>query len=79
MLDSFNKYGGLINLLLSMGRFLLCGCNGQSYINWGQWLETQAHLKNVVTSRAMKSSFIAMLNIRKYLISYAEIFRIMHS
>ena len=25
---SFNKYGGLINLVLSMGRFLLCGCKG---------------------------------------------------
>ena len=32
VLDSFNKSGGLINLSLSMGKFLLCGCKGQSYI-----------------------------------------------
>ena len=24
VMDSFNKYGGLINLSVSMGRFLLC-------------------------------------------------------
>jgi hypothetical protein len=56
VLNPFNKYGFLINLSLSMGRFFLCGCNGKSYINWGQWLEPQAHLKRVVASRAMKGS-----------------------
>ena len=28
VMDSFNKSGGLINLGLSMGRFLPCGCKG---------------------------------------------------
>ena len=28
VMDLFNKFGGLINLGLSMGRFLLCRCKG---------------------------------------------------
>ena len=35
VMDSFNKFGGFISLILSMGRFLLCGFKGKSYINWG--------------------------------------------
>ena len=38
VLDMYNKSSGLISLNLSMGIFLLCGCKGQSYINWNQWL-----------------------------------------
>ena len=76
VLDSFNKYGGLIILKLIMGRFLLCGCKVHSYIIWGQWLETQAHLKMVVTDKAMKSYVIFMLNIRKVLIRCVWMFRI---
>ena len=79
LLDSFNKYGGIISLSMSMIIFLLCGCKGQSYINWGQLLETQGHLKKVVTDRAMKRFVIAMLKIRKALIPCASMFRIVHS
>ena len=32
VLDSFNKYCVLIILNFSMGRFLLCGCKGRSFI-----------------------------------------------
>ena len=79
VLDSFNKYVVLICLTLSMGIFLLCGCNENSYINWGHWFETQAHLKRVVTNRAIKGSFIVMLNIRNDLIPCAGMFIIIHS
>ena len=79
VLDSFNKSGGLINFILSMGIFLLCGCKGHIYISWGQWLETQAQLKKVVTYRAVNIYVIAMLNIRKGLIPCARMFRIVHS
>ena len=72
-------HGYVINLSLSMGRFLMCGCKGKSYINQGQWLETQARVKRDVTGRAMKSSVIAMINIRKALIPYVGMFRIVHS
>ena len=75
----FNKVGGLIILSMSMTKFLPCGCNGKSYINWGQWLEPQAHLKRVVAGRDMKGYVIAMLKISKDLISCVGQFRIVHS
>jgi hypothetical protein len=70
VLNPFNKSNYLINLSLSMGRFSLCGCNGKSYINWGHWLESQAHLKMVVASRDIKGWIVAMMNTRKTLIPY---------
>jgi hypothetical protein len=62
-----------------MGIFFLCRCNGKSYINWGQWLEPQEHLKRVMASRFKKGSIVAMLNIRKTLIPYAGMFGFVHS
>jgi hypothetical protein len=79
VLDSFNKFGCSINLSLSMGGLFLCRCNGQSYINWGQWLEPQAHLKRVVANRVVEGSIVAMLNIRKDLIPCAWMFGVVHS
>ena len=40
-----NKFGFPINLYMSMGGLFRCGCNGKIYVNGGQWLEPQAHLK----------------------------------
>ena len=64
VMDLFNKFGGLSILSLSMVIFILCGCKEQSYINWGQWLECEAHLKLDVFSRAMNGYIIAIFNIR---------------
>jgi hypothetical protein len=50
VLDTLKTFGYVINLCLSMGGLFLCGCNGQSYVNGGQWLEPQAHLKRVVSN-----------------------------
>jgi hypothetical protein len=61
VLNPFNKFGCIINLYLSMDIFLLRGCNGNSYINWGQWLEIQAHLKRVMDNRDMKGSIVSMM------------------
>jgi hypothetical protein len=38
----------------SMGGLFLCSCNGKSYVNGGQWLEPQAHLKRVVANRVWR-------------------------
>jgi hypothetical protein len=78
VLDSFNKFGYLINLGLSMGGLFLCNCNGKSYVNGGQWMEPQAHLKRVVANRVVEGSVVAMLNIRKDLIPCVWMFGIVH-
>jgi hypothetical protein len=78
VLDLLNKFGFLINLGLSMGGLFLCNCNGKSYVNGGQWLEPQAHLKKVVANRVMQGSIVAMLNIRKAFIPCVWMFGIIH-
>jgi hypothetical protein len=40
VMNPFNEFCGLVILRLSMGRFFLCGCKGQCYINGAQWLKT---------------------------------------
>jgi hypothetical protein len=67
------KFGYSINLILSMGGLFLCNCNGKSYVNGGQWLEPQAHLKRVVANRVVEGSVVAMLNIRKDLIPCVDV------
>jgi hypothetical protein len=79
MLNSFNEFGGLVGLKLSMGRFYLCGCKGQCYINGAQWLKTQAHLKKVVVGRAMECSIVVVLDIRKALIPSTWMCGIVHA
>jgi hypothetical protein len=78
VLDSLKKFGFSINLGLSMGGLFLCSFNGQSYINGGQWVEPQAHLKWVVANRAVKGFVVAMLNISKTPIPCAWMFGIVH-
>jgi hypothetical protein len=78
VLDALNKFGFPINLGLSMGGLFLCDCNGKSYVNGGQWLEPQAHLKRVVANRVVEGSVVAMLNIRKDFIPCAWMFGIIH-
>jgi hypothetical protein len=78
VLDSLKIFGCLISLGLSMGGLFLCSCNGQSYVNGGQWLEPQAHLKRVVANRFVEGSIVAMLNIRKDFIPCAWMFGIVH-
>jgi hypothetical protein len=45
VLDALNKFGFSINLCLSMGGLFIYDYNGQSYVNGGQWLKPQVHLK----------------------------------
>jgi hypothetical protein len=78
VMDSFNKFGYLIILGLSMGDFFLCSCNGQHYVIGGKWPKSQAHLKMVVANRVLEGSIVAMLNIRKTLIRCAWMFGIIH-
>jgi hypothetical protein len=78
VLDSFNKFGCQINLGLIMGGLFMCNCNGHSYVNEGQWLEPEAHLKRDVANGVVEGSIIAMLNIRKTLIPCAWMFGIVH-
>jgi hypothetical protein len=40
VLDPFNKFSAFFGLILSMGRFFLCGCKGQCYINGAQRLKS---------------------------------------
>jgi hypothetical protein len=62
VLDPFKKFGCFFFLNQSMGRLQWRIWNGQSYINGGQWIETQAHLKRVVANRVVEGSLIATLN-----------------
>ena len=78
VLDPFHKFGGFINLSLRERRCFLCGGNGQSYIDRGQWLKPHACLKRAMTGRAVKGSVVAMLNIRQVLVPCAGVFRIIH-
>jgi hypothetical protein len=79
VLDAHNEFVFPINLCLSMGGLFSCGCNGKSYVNGGQWLETQAHLKRVVANRVVEGSIVAMLNIRNTCITCVWMFGIVHS
>jgi hypothetical protein len=63
---------------MSMGGLFLCNYNGKSYVNGGQWLEPQAHLKRVVANRDVEGSVVVMFNIRKVLIPCEWIFGIVH-
>ena len=56
VLNMFNEPDFFVGLHVNMGRFDLCGCKGESYINDTQWLKPQAYLKWDVGNRAMKSS-----------------------
>jgi hypothetical protein len=60
VLDSLRKFGCSTSLGMSMGGLFMCNCNGQSYVNGGQWLEPQAHLKGVVDNRAMDGSIVVV-------------------
>lgn len=40
VLNPFNEPSGFFNLYVRMGRVGLYGCNGKSYINEGQMIET---------------------------------------
>jgi hypothetical protein len=79
VLDVLTKFGFPINLGLIMGGLYLCDCNGQSYVNGGQWLEPQTHLKRVVANRVVEGYVVSMLNIRKDFILCAWMFEIIHS
>jgi hypothetical protein len=74
VMDSLNKFGCSINLDLSMGVLFLC----KSYVNGGQWMEPQAHLKRVVVNRVVEGSIVAMMNIRNALIPCAYMFGVIH-
>jgi hypothetical protein len=78
VLDSYNKFGLLINLGLSMEGLFMCNFNKQSYVNGGHCLEPQAHLKRVVANRFMEGYIIVMLNIRETLIPCVWMFGIVH-
>jgi hypothetical protein len=78
VLDALNKFGFLISLNLIMGGLFMCRCNGKSYINGGQWLEPQAHLKRVVANRDVEGYVVAMFNIRNAFIPCAWMFGIVH-
>jgi hypothetical protein len=79
VLDVLNKFGCPISLCFSMRGLFLCGCNGQSYVNGGQWLEPQAHLKRVVANRVVEGFVVVMLNRRKDFIPYPWMFGIILS
>jgi hypothetical protein len=78
VLDSFNKFGCSTSLDFSMGIFFMCNYNGYIYVNGGQWLEPQAHLKRVVANRTVEGSIVAMLNTRKALIPCVWMFGIVY-
>ena len=78
VLDSLNKFGFSISLDMSMGGLFLCNYNGQSYVNRGQWLEPQAHLKRIVANKVVEGSIVAMLNIRKDFIPFSWMFGVVH-
>jgi hypothetical protein len=75
---SLKNFGCLISLSKSMGGIFLCSCNGQSYINGGQWLEPQEHLKRVVENRVVEGFVVAMLNIRNAFIPCTWMFGIVN-
>jgi hypothetical protein len=79
VLDVIKKFGFSIILSLRMGGIYLCDCNGKRYVNGGQWLEPQTHLKWVVANRVVEGSIVAMLNIRKAIIPCALMFGIINS
>ena len=78
VLNPFNEPYFFVSLRVIMGIFILSGCNGKSYINRAQWLKPQANLKWVVPSRAMKSSIVVLLHIRKVVIPHAWMFGDVH-
>ena len=78
VLDVLNKFGCPISLGLGMGGLFLFDYNGNSYVNGGQWLEPQTHLKRVVANRVVEGSIVAMLIIRKNFIPCAWMFGIVH-
>ena len=78
VLNLFNEPSGFVGVYVSMRGFALCGCKGKSYINGAQWLKSQAYLKRVVASRAMNSSIVAVLHIRKVVIPCAWMFGVLH-
>jgi hypothetical protein len=79
VLDALNKFGYPINLYLIMGGLFLCDCNEQSYVNGGQWLKPQEHLKRVVANRVVEGYVVAMLKIRKAFIPCVWMFGIINS
>ena len=74
----FNEPSGFVSLCVRMRGFLLCGCKGNNYINGAQWLKYQAYLKRVVASRAVNSSIVVVLYIRKDAIPYVWMFGVVH-
>ena len=78
VLNIFNEPGGFVGIYVSMRIFSLCLCEGKSYINGAQWLKSQAYLKQVVASRTMDSSIVAMLHIKKVVIPCVWMFRVVH-
>ena len=78
VLNIFNEPGRIVGLCVSMRGFGLCGCKGKSYINGAQWLKAQAYLKQVVASRAVNSSVVAVLHIGKAVIPCAWMFGVIH-
>ena len=78
VLNLFNEPGGFVSLYVGMRGFDLCGCKGKSYINWAQWFKFQAYLKLVVANRAVNSSVVVVLHIRKAIIPCAWMFGVVH-
>ena len=78
VLDPLYEFGYFIHLNLRVVRLLLCGFKVESYINQGQWLKPQAHLKRFIDYRAMKISIVAMFNTRKYFIPSTWILGFLH-
>jgi hypothetical protein len=76
--NPFNEPVFFFGLHASMRRLSLCGFKGRSYINGDQWLKPQASLKWAMASRAMNSSVVVVLYIRKVVIPYAWIFGVLN-
>jgi hypothetical protein len=78
VLELLNKVGFSITLNMSMGRLFICSCNGKIYINGGQWLEPQVHMKMVVANRVVEGFFVSILSTRKIIIPCSWMFGIVH-
>ena len=78
VLNIFNEPSVFVSLYVSMRIFSLCVCEGKSYINWAQWLKSQAYLKRVVASRTVKSFVVVVFLVRKVVIQCAWMFGVVH-
>ena len=64
--------------LCEHGKSPSCGCKGKSYINGAHSGKPQGNLKWVLANRAMNSSIVDVLHIRKAIIPLTWMFIVMH-